>query len=201
MSTRPPLSDEEWDNTYKGPWPLPQKRSGPATETDQMKCPHGVVPSHCAECDEGNKRAEPQLPPLPQPAFTSFQSDSTMRYTELHSFSATQMGDYARAALAAEREPSPTLVHPTASDSQSPEAADMNRRRAFDGSPEDVILRLKAKLRVVTDAYEMLLDDGKFPTKSRTVDGREADAAWWERQYDYIKEAREALATEVSDEQ
>lgn len=73
-----------------------------------------------------------------------------------------------------------------------------NLRGAFDGSPEDVVLSLRAKLRSVTDLFEMLLDDGQFPTWPRTIDGKSAEAQWWEDRYELIKQARAALALEVA---
>lgn len=77
--------------------------------------------------------------------------------------------------------------------------ADMNKRGAFDGSPDAVIQRLRANLRVVTDAYEMLLDEGRFPPKGRSQDDQDATVGWWERAGERIRQAREALATEVAD--
>jgi hypothetical protein len=45
MAKPKPLTDQELDETYRRPWPFPEKqRPG--------HCPHGVVPSHCADCSE-----------------------------------------------------------------------------------------------------------------------------------------------------
>ncbi len=67
------------------------------------------------------------------------------------------------------------------------------RQVAFDGSPADQILRLRANLRSVTDAYESLLDEGQFPPKGRSNDDKESRAGWWEDATVRIKLARQAL--------
>jgi hypothetical protein len=60
------------------------------------------------------------------------------------------------------------------------------------GEVNEVILLLRAKLRSVTDALEMLLDNG-FPTKGRTSDDRESREQWHEDIRKRVGDAQEAL--------
>jgi hypothetical protein len=78
--------------------------TGPAIVLDELraaiaKATGAAAPPRQRTC-EGHDMVL-KLPPLPEPAYTSYQTGPTMRSVELRSFSATQMREYARAACAA----------------------------------------------------------------------------------------------------
>jgi hypothetical protein len=56
----------------------------------------------------------------------------------------------------------------------------------------DRILMLRASLRVMTDAYESLLENGP-PKRGRSANDKEAHDMWWEDQYASLARARESL--------
>jgi len=56
----------------------------------------------------------------------------------------------------------------------------------------DRILMLRASLRVMTDAYESLLENGP-PKRGRSFNDKEAHDMWWEDQYAALARARESL--------
>lgn len=60
-------------------------------------------------------------------------------------------------------------------------------------SETDAIQTLRTALRVVTDAYDEVLEDG-LPPGGRGSSDRDGYVGWWEDAYEAIKRARAALS-------
>lgn len=57
----------------------------------------------------------------------------------------------------------------------------------------EYISSLRAALTGVTDSFEHLLEEGKFPNKGRSQDDKESAENWWSDSYQSIKKARDTL--------